>query len=779
MKLIKKLVFGIVFTMLLFLTVGYSTDAYELVKLEKVGGGYVTYRNSSTVVEIPNVYELKGTEFRGAWVTPFVGDMSGFSNETAWRKEVAEVIEIFKHYNLNAMIFHVRTHNNALYKSKLNPVATWFSSANFDVFDPLEYLIEECHKAGIEFHAWMNPYRISTSTTDVNEASKTGQNLGAALPSTNIANDPSKLISGSSGVILNPGLPEVRNFIVDTCMEVIENYDVDAIHFDDYFYIKNADDASTRAKYNTKGLSTADWRREQVNLFIEQLHNAMTEYNQANNKAVQLGISPSGIYKNGNGSVSSGSNTAGFAHYGDYLYSDTYKWAKEGWIDYLLPQTYWAFEHSSAGYANVMDWWNEAFAGLDCLLYSGIGYYMSDSTGNASWSTNMNELTNQLKYLTKLPNASGYSLYSFKYMRSAYKGGTKNSALQVNNAEKAGCFSDVALLPQIDNFDPIILGEVGNLQVNGKTLTWTKNSDAKAYVIYRSTSELTYDESEIVDVIGGSSSTFTWTDYDLGTYNYDVCPLSRTNTVGGKAYEATVGKPSFTLETDTITSGTEVTANGGMVNGTSIQVGYTRYLYLGSEAPSDQRLQYTLTSSNPSVATISKWGTITAVSSGKTVIRAEYIADPSLWGEITIYVYEAGGGVYTVTFKDDDGTVLSTQTVLKGSSAEAPIMEDKYIGSTFYEFQGWDKGYTNVSSNLTVTAVYKKTTIEYILGDLNNNVTVETNDAIYLLYHVMLGSEKYPVNQPTDYNGDGTIDTNDAIYLLYHVMLGSDKYPLN
>ena len=163
-------------------------------------------------------------------------------------------------------------------------------------------------------------------------------------------------------------------------MEVVENYDVDAIHFDDYFYISGTNDDATYAAYNPKGLGRADWRREQVNLFIEQLHDAMTEYNSKNNKAVQLGISPSGIYKNGNGSVSSGSNTSGFAHYGDYLYSDTYKWAKEGWIDYLLPQSYWAFEHPSAGYADVMSWWNKAFEGLDCLLYSGIGYYMADSS---------------------------------------------------------------------------------------------------------------------------------------------------------------------------------------------------------------------------------------------------------------------------------------------------------------------------------------------------------------------------------------------------------------
>ena len=773
----KKIIFSVILLTCMIVSLGFTTNAYNLVKLEKVGGGYVTYRNSSTVVEIPNKYELNGTEFRGAWVTPFVGDMSGYSNESSWKNEVAEVIKIFKYYNLNAMIFHVRTHNNALYKSKLNPVAKWFQSADFDKFDPLTYLIDECHKAGIEFHAWMNPYRISTETTDVNVASKNGQNLGASLPDANIAKDPANLINGSSGVILNPGLPKVRDFIVDTCMEVIENYDVDAIHFDDYFYISGTNDTATYNAYNPKGLSKADWRREQVNLFIEALHDAMTEYNTKNNKAVQLGISPSGIYKNGNGSVSSGSNTNGFAHYGDYLYSDTYKWAKEGWIDYLLPQSYWAFEHPSAGYADVMDWWNKAFAGLDCLLYSGIGYYMADGS-NYSWTTNMNEMTNQLTYLTKLSNVSGYCLYSFKYARAAYNGGTSNSNKQMNNAYKAGCFSDVALVPEIKNMTPIVLGEVENLQVNGKTLTWKQNQDAKAYVIYRSKGEITYDESEIVAVVGGKTSTITWTDSSSGSYYYDVCPLSRTNTVGGKAYGSNVEKPSFVIELDTSDKGSEVTQNGGAINNNTIGVGYTRYLYLGEGAPNTSRLQYNLTSSNTSVVTISQWGTITGVSEGTAVIRAEYKEDPSIWGEITIYVYGNQTKIYTVTFKDMDGTVLSTQNVFSGKDAAAPIVNDKYIDNTFYDFQGWDKVYTNVNSDLVITAVYKTSVVEYILGDVNKDVFVDSNDAIYLLYHVMLGSGKYPVNQNVDYNGDKVIDSNDAIYLLYHVMLGTDKYPL-
>ena len=850
----KKILSCVVLTMLMVFTLGFVSSGYTLVNLKKTDGSNsnLTFRNSSTVVKIPDRYELQGTDFRGAWVSTFVSDIAQYSSETQWKAEVASVLEVFKHYNLNAMIFHVRTHNNAMYDSDLNPIASWWTKVNFDTFDPLTYLIDECHKAGIEFHAWMNPYRISTLTSDINTAVANGQYLGEALPAVNVANDPANLIAGSSGVILNPGLPHVRDFIVDTCMEVVEKYDVDAIHFDDYFYISGAEDSATRAQYNTQGLSLDNWRRQQVDLFIEQLHDEMTAFNKANNKAVQIGISPSGIYKNGNGSVESGSNTSGFAHYGSYLYSDTYKWAKEGWIDYLLPQSYWAFEHKTAGYADVMSWWDKAFAveGIDCLLYSGIGYYMADSESNTySWQTNMKELANQLTYLTSLENVDGYSLYSYKYMESAYHGGTAASAQQVNNAESAGCFSDVALVPEIETMEPIILGKVQNVKQTSNRITWDSIENAKAYVVYRSSGEITYDESEIVAIVGTTS----WTAPSSTKYNYDVCPLSRTNTVGGNAYVAklpemldkinvpskasndfnlpkvngvtwslktttdvvtlsgnsviinnpeedtnvvfvatldlngivatkefnvtiqTKGKASFTLETDTSTSyiiGTEVEENGGEVNGRTIQVGYNRCLYLGSDAPHSYRQQYNLTSSNPDVATIDAFGTITAVSKGKTVIRAEYKADTSKWSEMTIYVYETKGTLHTVVFQGEDGSTLSTQMVFSGEAAIAPKAPSK----DGYVFNGWDKAFTNVTSDLTIKATYKLADVEYLPGDLNNDGLIDTNDVIYLLMHTYF-SDEYVVEQNCDYNNDTVVDTNDVIYLLMHTYF-KEEYPL-
>ncbi|MBQ8292901.1 MAG: InlB B-repeat-containing protein, partial [Bacilli bacterium] len=244
-----------------------------------------------------------------------------------------------------------------------------------------------------------------------------------------------------------------------------------------------------------------------------------------------------------------------FAHYGDYLYSDTYKWAKEGWIDYLLPQSYWAFEHPSAGYADVMDWWNKAFEGLDCLLYSGIGIYMANESGNTySWKYNYQELTNQLKYLTKLENVSGYSIYKYSYMKMAYEDQNKATTFQVNNAVKAGCFDDVALYPEIKTMTPVVLEAVKDLKFSENTLSFSKDADAKAYAIYKSDKELTFDNSEIVALIGGEDMTITWVDENPGAYNYGVRAISGTNTLGEKAV-AEIEKPVTPTYTVTFTDG--------------------------------------------------------------------------------------------------------------------------------------------------------------------------------------------------------------------------------
>ena len=228
------------------------------------------------------------TEFRAAWVSYYTGDIS-YKNEKDYKNQIDQILDTMEYYNMNAMIFHIRANHDAWYNSKINKVNRQLSNVDFSKFDPLEYVITEAHKRGIEFHAWMNPYRIGSTYASVEDVASAYSDYP-----NNPASKKENVLMGSTLQILNPGIPEVRDFIVDTCMEVVNNYDVDAIHFDDYFYASGINDASTIAKYNTEGLSTSDFRRKQVDLFIKDLKDNLDQFNKKNNKFVQLGISLTG-----------------------------------------------------------------------------------------------------------------------------------------------------------------------------------------------------------------------------------------------------------------------------------------------------------------------------------------------------------------------------------------------------------------------------------------------------------------------------------------------------
>ena len=216
-----------------------------------------------------------------------MADIASYTTDEKFKSDYTAILDNMESWGLNTIVFHIRTHNNAMYKSLLNPKASFWANVDFNRFDPLEWAITETHKRGMEFHAWMNPYRIKDTY------------VNGSYPEGNPANDSNNILVGSNGSILDPGLPNVRKFIVDTCMEVINNYDVDAINFDDYFYIAGCHDTNTRAIYNTEGLSIDDFRRKQVDLFIESLSKSMRANNELTSRCVQLGIAPTGIYKNG------------------------------------------------------------------------------------------------------------------------------------------------------------------------------------------------------------------------------------------------------------------------------------------------------------------------------------------------------------------------------------------------------------------------------------------------------------------------------------------------
>ncbi len=568
MKVVKKFIVLLLVMINLFLIVGsMGIKAVDLISIPKGSGiGNVTYRSTSIEVKMPSTYIPQNSDFRAVWISPLVGDLTSFGSVSQFKKQMFVVFDTLEFFNMNAMIFHMRMNNDAMYKSSLNPLASTFRNVNFDEFDPIAWTIAECHKRGIEFHAWLNPYRLGSSTLGMSI-----EDYAKTFPSYNIASNPNYILKGTSGVILNPGEVMVRKFIVDTCMEIIENYDVDAIHFDDYFYISGVDDSATRAKYNLSGLSIADFRRQQVDLFIQALSTRMRDYNLANQRFVQIGISPTGIYRNGsysasatydaNGSLLSpvGSNTVGFEHYGDYLYCDTKKWIDNEWIDYILPQSYWSFEDTAAAYADVMDWWVKAVKNKKVNLYSGMGLYQAIEANRGSWNTNVNEAANQVQYASQYEEIKGHCVFSFSQVQSAYL--TKSGVFYNNlNRIKQYMWNNQAVLPEIRTYQTNSLSAVSNLALSknevGYRLDFDKMANAKFYVIYRSNQALTYSPNEVLDVIGNDFESNVVSYFDkiptTTTYNYGVKPLSHTNVLGQSAQvngvNATPGATMLTLE---------------------------------------------------------------------------------------------------------------------------------------------------------------------------------------------------------------------------------------
>ena len=407
-----------------------------------INGKELKYRNSEENVLIPVEYKEKDSYFRGAWVTSICNDFVPSTDKETMKKNLLKVLDYFKLMNLNAIVYHVRTYNNAYYKTDKAPIDPKYGTyESFDEWDYLKWFIDECHSRGIEFHAWLNPYRIKTNGYPEGTTPEDVAKEYKDFPNNPASEAKNILMTSSNGAILNPCLENVQQYIIDVCLEVMEKYNVDAIHFDDYFYaqmsptidVLNEPDQVNYIEYinNNPNCSYKEdnaegkkqWRRDNVDKFIYDLSCAIRKFNKENNREVQLGISPTGIYSNGDGKVTydengtaitTGSNTVGQDHVNSYLFCDTKKWVDNEWIDYIVPQSYWGLSHPVAGFADVVDWWDKVVANKKVNLYCGMGIYMSFRETTYSWYENLDETADQVLYCNKLDNVKGTCIFSFK-----------------------------------------------------------------------------------------------------------------------------------------------------------------------------------------------------------------------------------------------------------------------------------------------------------------------------------------------------------------------------
>lgn len=289
-------------------------------------------------------------EFRGAWIQCVNGQFLGMSTQKMQQTLLYQLDELKKD-GVNAIIFQVRPECDALYQSNIEPWSRFLTGkqgqAPQPYWDPLQWMIEQCHQRGMELHAWINPYRAKTKNT-------------TQLANNHVAiKHPDWVFAYDGLFILNPGIPDNRNYICQVVEDILKRYDVDGLHIDDYFYPypaagQNIPDQRQFQQYNNGFSNINDWRRDNVNLFVKQLGETIRK----TKPWVKFGVSPFGIYRNKKSDPHIGSNTNGLQNYDD-LYADVLLWVNNGWIDYCVPQIYWEIGNKAADYQTLITWWNK------------------------------------------------------------------------------------------------------------------------------------------------------------------------------------------------------------------------------------------------------------------------------------------------------------------------------------------------------------------------------------------------------------------------------------
>ncbi|WP_199539492.1 glycoside hydrolase family 10 protein [Dyadobacter luteus] len=431
----------------------------------------------STETEIPLPPKR---EFRAVWIAT-VDNIDWPSSKTMppseQRSEFSTLLDFHKRVGMNAVFVQVRAAGDAFYAKSSEPWSEWLTGKQGrrpePFWDPLDFMIKEAHQRGLEFHAWLNLNRlVHKSSTSVST-----DNLSYTHPEWIINYDGYKLFDF--------GIPEVRDFITQVTVNVAKNYDVDGIHFDDYFYPyvvpgQVVQDDATFRKYGKEFASKADWRRNNINLLVKQIHDALQEVNPR----LKFGISPCGVWRN-KGTDPEGSKTYGALASYDDLFADSRKWIKEGWVDYIAPQVYFSSGFNRVPYKNLVDWWTDNSFGRH--LYVGMGAYrVGYKERDTNWA-NPKEIPNQVRYF-RGNETDGAIFFSSRSL--------KNNSLGFVDSLRQDLFRYPALVPTMpwkDNIPPLSPKSLKAtlLLNNALELFWEKpdpasdGDGATYYVIYR------------------------------------------------------------------------------------------------------------------------------------------------------------------------------------------------------------------------------------------------------------------------------------------------------
>ena len=443
-------------------------------------------------------------EFRGAWLHTIYQGQYKEKTPAQLRQYLATQLDSLQAAGVNAIIFQVRPQADAFYPSELEPWSRFLTdngAAPDPMWDPLQYMIEQTHARGMELHAWLNPYRVTSNSRQ-------------RLPQNHIYHQhPERFITYDGKLYFDPGLPENREFIGRVVDDIVARYDVDGIHFDDYFYPypvagKEFDDNASYARYGN-GMDRGDWRRHNVDLLIEDLHNRI----RAAKPWVRFGVSPFGIHRN-KSTDPDGSETSGLQNY-DALFADVLLWDREGWTDYVLPQLYWELNHRAASTAVLLEWWNR-HAGTNRHLY--IGQDVAKCIQKA-------ELGTKIDLSRAAENVQGNCWWPGYMITRNFMGVADSLATRHQ--------THIALVPSYPWISTRRPAAVTNLAVDAEgNITWTPEATPEGadrsvrFVVYR------FDSPENIDITRGDAivavtPATNYTASQPGTYV--ITALSRVN----------------------------------------------------------------------------------------------------------------------------------------------------------------------------------------------------------------------------------------------------------
>lgn len=463
-------------------------------------------------------------EVRSVWMaTVWALDWpSSTSSTTAQKNEMVKYLDVLQKNNFNAVYFQVRTMSDAFYKSSYEPWSSYLTGTRGKDpgWDPLAFVVEECHKRGMECHAWVNPYRFSTGSNWSTVQDRALKSAGMLLAYTKS--------DGKTTTILNPGLESVRKRIVDVCKEIISNYDVDGLVFDDYFYPEGIPVTSSAGDYDLwqksgASMTFGDWRRNNVNQMVADVYNMV----QQQKPYVRFGISPAGA---------ACTSAAVAAKHGidrcpvasdwqyDGIFSDPVAWLEAGTIDYISPQLYWKTNHKTNPFGPMTKWWSYVAKHFGRHHYASHSIsFLNSSNTTGDWE----EIGKQVQFSRDYTEneAPGAVFYS-----AAYVTGKKQSGfgewLQVNK------FQNKALTPAIDwKKSDLEKVQVSALNKRATVLSWTgvDNVRYSVYAVPESVNVETLDSNIPAEYLLGVSykTTYTMPDDKKSGYNYAVCVLDR------------------------------------------------------------------------------------------------------------------------------------------------------------------------------------------------------------------------------------------------------------